>query len=90
MGKSGDESRFVDGIASFFPRSSLHVAQGHCSRRYANSKWLECPSAQEMSTPAPVFTWIFTAVGFLRWSIGVGMERKSFENNWILWLTTAS
>ena len=33
-----------------------------------------------MSTPAPVFTWTFTSVGFLRGSSGVGMvDSSSFQ-----------
>src|SRR5712691_13112802 len=77
MGRSAPEP-MVPAIASFLLRSSLHSAQGQRSRRQAKSKWLEWPSDQTMSTPAPEVTWTFTLEGFLRVSMGMGIRDESY------------
>jgi hypothetical protein len=58
MGSAGDDAKPGEdsAIESFLTRSSLHVAQGQWSRKYTKSKWLAWPSAQPMSTPAPLLT----------------------------------
>ena len=58
IGNAGEDANAgeVSASDSFLMRSSLQVAQGQFSRRYAKSKWLEWPSAQAISTPAPVLT----------------------------------
>src|SRR5882724_1833370 len=76
IGNTGDDAKAGEASPSdsFLRRSSLHVAHGQFSRRYAKSKWLAWPSAQAMSTPAPLLTWIFTLAGLRRWSMGIGMK----------------
>src|SRR5215467_3669441 len=81
IGNAGDEAKAGEASASdsFFARSSLQVAQGQWSRKKRKSKWLEWPSAQTMSTPAPLLTWIFTLAGLRRGSAETGMRIVSHD-----------
>src|SRR5258705_434871 len=56
IGSAGDDAKAGEASPSdsFLRRSSLHVAHGQFSRKYAKSKWLTWPSAHAMSTPAPL------------------------------------